>query len=100
MQCEADVLLLLQWNSPSEAGNIPGKLFEYLGARRPILVLGYDNGEMARIVRDRKAGFVSNDPAEIAKQLAAWAAEKRQTGVRATKSQSTPISRNPRRRLQ
>ncbi len=33
LQQAADVLLILQWNNPSEAGNIPGKLFEYLGAR-------------------------------------------------------------------
>ena len=80
LQCQADVLLLLQWNISSEAGNIPGKLFEYLGARRPILALGYDGGEMARIVQERKAGLLANDPEEIARQLEAWCAEKRETG--------------------
>ncbi len=79
-QCQADVLLLLQWNDPSEAGNIPGKLFEYLGARRPILALGYPGGEMAAIVRERAAGFVSNEPTAIARQLEAWRDEKRDTG--------------------
>ena len=80
LQCGADVLLLLQWNNPSEAGNIPGKLFEYLGARRPILALGFDGGEMARIVQERKAGLLANDPQAIAAQLAAWCEEKRATG--------------------
>ena len=79
-QCQADVLLLLQWNNPSEAGNIPGKLFEYLGARRPILALGYEDGEMAAIVRERSAGLFSNDSEVIAEQLTAWRDEKRKTG--------------------
>ncbi len=80
LQCQADVLLLLQWNNPSEAGNIPGKLFEYLGARRPILALGYEAGEMARIVRARAAGLLANDSNTIARQLEAWCEEKRKTG--------------------
>ena len=37
IQQGADVLLLMQWKDPREQGNLPGKLFEYLGARRPIL---------------------------------------------------------------
>ena len=80
LQSKADVLLLLQWNSPSEAGNIPGKLFEYLGARRPILALGYPEGEMARIIQERAAGFFSNDPPAIAERLEAWRQEKRKAG--------------------
>ena len=40
IQHRADVLLLMQWDDPREQGNVPGKLFEYLGARRPILGLG------------------------------------------------------------
>jgi hypothetical protein len=35
-----DVLLLLLWNDPRERGVYTGKLFEYLGARRPILGIG------------------------------------------------------------
>ena len=80
LQCRADVLLLLQWDKPSEAGDISGELFQYLGARRPVLALGYEAGKMAAIVRDRAAGLFANDPEEIARQLAAWRQEKRQTG--------------------
>ena len=31
IQREADILLLLRWNDPSEAGVVPGKIFEYAG---------------------------------------------------------------------
>ncbi len=80
IQQRADVLLLMQWNDPREQGNLPGKLFEYLGARRPILGLGLEDGVPARIIRERAAGCFSNDPAQIAAQLAAWLDTKRRLG--------------------
>lgn len=69
MQREADVLLLLQWNDALEAGNVPGKLFEYLAARRPVIGIGYEQGVPARVLRERGAGKVLNDPQEIAGYL-------------------------------
>ena len=80
VQRRADVLLLIQWNDPREQGNVPGKLFEYLGARRPILGLGLENGVPAKIIRERSAGLFSNDPMAIARQLRAWLEVKRRTG--------------------
>ena len=79
-QMNADILLLLQWNNPREQGNVPGKLFEYLGARRPVLGLGLEDGVPARILAEREAGFVANDPAVIAEHLKKWLAEKRANG--------------------
>jgi hypothetical protein len=80
IQQRADVLLLMQWNDPREQGNLPGKLFEYLGARRPILGLGLEDGVPAQIIRERGAGCFSNDPAQIASQLSAWVETKRRLG--------------------
>lgn len=80
VQQQADVLLLMQWNDPREQGNLPGKLFEYLGARRPILGLGLEDGVPATLIRERAAGCFSNDPAQIATQLTAWLAIKRRLG--------------------
>ena len=39
IQRRSDILLFMQWNDPKEQGNVPGKLFDYLAARRPILVV-------------------------------------------------------------
>jgi hypothetical protein len=76
LQASADVLLLMQWNNQKDAGNVPGKFFEYLGARRPILMIGYEHGDLAAMIRERAAGFVANDPVAIARQLRAWIAQK------------------------
>ncbi len=75
-QAEADVLLLLLWNHPDEVGVLPAKLFEYVGAGRPILALGLETGSAADIIRSRDMGVVANDPAAIAKKLRSWVEEK------------------------
>jgi glycosyltransferase involved in cell wall biosynthesis len=76
----SDVLLLMQMDSPLEQGNVPGKFFEYLGARRPILVLGWDQGVPATLVRQRCAGAATTEPEAIARQLRAWLAVKERDG--------------------
>ena len=71
-----DVLLLCRWADVREDDVIPGKLFEYIGARRPILSVGSETGEAAAIVREGGFGLVSNDPATIAAWLRERLAEK------------------------
>jgi hypothetical protein len=74
---EADVLLLLQSSDPRDEGNLPAKLFEYLYARRPILLIGYEHGIAARLVIERSAGLVANSPVKIRDQLQRWFENKR-----------------------
>ncbi|MEE3920663.1 hypothetical protein V2I01_27770 [Micromonospora sp. BRA006-A] len=57
-----------------------GKIFDYLQARRPVLLLGFADGVAARLLRDRGAGVVANDPAAIAARLREWLAVKDRTG--------------------
>ena len=65
---EADGLGLL--TAGTRRGEATGKLYEYLGAERPILVLG-DETEAARIVREADAGEVApaGEPEAIAAAL-------------------------------
>jgi hypothetical protein len=80
VQQQGDVLLIMQWNDPRDQGHIPAKLFEYLGARRPILGLGLEDGVPAKIIRARDAGCFTNDPTQIAAQLRTWLERKRHLG--------------------
>ncbi|HOF88480.1 MAG TPA: glycosyltransferase [Armatimonadota bacterium] len=80
-QCEADILLFLLWHDPRETGVFTGKFFEYLGARRPLLVLGPEDNVAARAVVERNAGAVANTPEAIAAHLRGWLAQKAAGGV-------------------
>jgi glycosyltransferase involved in cell wall biosynthesis len=57
----ADALLYL--GKPQQPVGI--KLYEYLGARRPILVFGPDIEEAAGIVERRRAGLACSEPAKL-----------------------------------
>ena len=80
-QIEADLLLLLLWNDPREHGVYTGKLFEYLGARRPIIALGLEDGVAASLIRERAAGIASNDPGDLCSHLHRWITQKYHDGV-------------------
>ncbi len=80
LQSEADVLLLLLWNDPREQGTYTGKLFEYLGARRPILGLGKPDGVAGELITSRDVGVVVNTPEAVELQLRAWIRAKMQDG--------------------
>ena len=80
-QYAADALLMLQWNDERDAGTIPGKLFECIGARRPVIATGWTEGVVGGMVRRLDLGIISNDPGQIADKLCALLAEKRAHGV-------------------
>lgn len=76
IQAEADVLLLLLWNDPRERGSFTGKLFEYLGARRPILAIGPADNVAARLISERGAGAVESRPEALVGLLSDWIRQK------------------------
>jgi hypothetical protein len=87
VQQQSDLLLLLIDGDPRQRGVYTGKLFEYLGARRPILAIGPRDNVAARLILDRGAGVVLSDPHEIAQQLLRWLHQK-ETGTIASLSAS------------
>ncbi|MFP4469397.1 MAG: glycosyltransferase [Bacteroidales bacterium] len=58
-QRRSQVLLLLINNTPNSRMILTGKLFEYLSARRPILCIGPEDGDAARIIEETKAGKIA-----------------------------------------
>lgn len=79
LQRSADVLVNIANDDPV---HVPGKVYEYLGAGRPILHLGdHEEDVAARLVRDHRRGVVAgNDAASIGAALAELAAIKREGG--------------------
>ena len=80
IQRAADVLLLAMWNDPREYTFLPGKLFEYVGARRPILLVGLVTGAAAELVKTRLLGVALDSADDIALWLGARLAEKARLG--------------------
>lgn len=54
-------LLLLPLNDvPNIDGVVPGKLYEYIGAKRPIVCIGKPTGDAAKIITETNAGEVAD----------------------------------------
>lgn len=84
LQYKSDIQVLLQWNSPEDVATVPGKIFEYIAARRPILATGYRHSVTAEIIRRFNLGLLSNDPAEIAEFFDKKIDEKKSKGIAPT----------------
>lgn len=55
-QKESQVLLLLVNDTPNSLGVVPGKIFEYMATRRPVLVIGPEQGDSVKILKEVGAG--------------------------------------------
>ncbi|SFU39807.1 hypothetical protein SAMN05216480_102245 [Pustulibacterium marinum] len=74
LQRESMVNLLIEIDSKETQGIIPGKLFEYMAAARPILAVGPAQWDAASIVETTQTGhsFLYTDMVAIKKQLLSW----------------------------
>lgn len=57
-QQKSDVLLLFVNNTPNAKGILTGKIFEYMASGRPILCVGPEDGDSARILNETQSGVV------------------------------------------
>jgi glycosyltransferase involved in cell wall biosynthesis len=68
-QQESQILLLLGWANPQETGQHTGKLFEYFGARRPILAVGGVQGVLTETLEETGAGIHALSKAQLREWL-------------------------------
>jgi hypothetical protein len=78
VQQASSVLLLL--TVVGQKGVLTGKLFDYLGAKRPILAAPDDNGDVSSLLRRTGAGLAASTPEQIARVLADWHGQWQKTG--------------------
>jgi hypothetical protein len=80
-QKESTVLLLLGWNDPREKGVYTAKLFEYLGARRPVLGIGLKGDVADELLKNSGAGVLLDQADAIEALLSEWLKEFEQSGT-------------------
>ena len=73
-QQRSQLLLLVEIDSEETRGIIPGKLFEYMAAKRPILALGPQDWDAGKIISDSGAGAVFDYKARetLKQQILDW----------------------------
>lgn len=95
IQQKSSVLLLL--TASGQRGHLPAKMFDYLGAKRPILAAPDNGGDACEIIRRTGAGAIANTPQEIADVLTKWYREWAQTGDIKTSRNEEEVERYSRR---
>lgn len=94
LQRHADLLLFFVWGGGTGEGVFSLKLFEYAGARRPVLAIGPTETDVARLVVESGMGSVSSDAAAVARRLHAFLREKQRLGrVEAPSASAVDLSR-------
>ena len=58
LQRSAQILILPLRKEPEYRKVLPGKIFEYLAARRPVLGIGQEDGAAAKVLEDSGAGLM------------------------------------------
>jgi len=64
-QCKSQLLLLCLVHNPDTKSIVTGKLFEYLQAGRPVIGIGYTDGDAATILNQTGAGEVFDFEDEV-----------------------------------
>ena len=60
-QMNSDVLLLISWMDESEKMFIPGKIYDCIGCRKPVLSIGYKEGSLKDLIDETNIGYHVSD---------------------------------------
>ena len=68
-QMNSDILLLISWMSESEKMFIPGKVYDCIGCRKPILSIGWPEGSLKDLIERTNIGYHISDVEECKKAI-------------------------------
>ena len=60
-QMNSDILLLISWMDESEKMFIPGKVYDCIGCKKPILSIGYKEGSLKDLIDKTNIGYHVSD---------------------------------------
>jgi len=94
-QRSSRLLLLVEIDSEQTRGIIPGKLFEYMAAKRPILAIGPESWEAGKLVRESRSGevFTYKMKKELKETLLQWYQAYKSNSLRMTSQDIEQYSR-------
>ncbi|MCC9261705.1 hypothetical protein MBBWO_07210 [Methanobrevibacter woesei] len=76
----SDVLLLISWMNPKEKMFIPGKVYEYLAFKKPVLSLGYKEGSLKDLINETNIGHHTSNLEDTKKVFYSFYKEYIETG--------------------
>jgi hypothetical protein len=98
-QRESQLLLLLLWDHPEEKNVATGKLFDYLGSKRPILAIGGSKGFVKEILDETNAGIFAISIDEIKNFLVNSYQEWKRNGIVSYSGKMSNINRYSHREM-
>ena len=98
LQHNAQILLLVEMDTPETKAIIPGKLFEYLASKRPVIAIGPDGSDVETILSETNSGnyFLYSEEEKLKVQILDYYEKYKQGNL---VSESKNISEYSRREL-
>lgn len=99
-QRESQLLLLLGWSNKEMKGVYTGKVFEYLAAKRPILAIGSEKGDVIDdLLLKTKSGIQENDKDKLKEAIKGFYLEYKEKGEVSYKGNWDEVNKFSHRRM-